>query len=351
MRSETRAAVAPEPPLDNRQAESGLIQIAKRLRVMTEMEGVERVIENPLNFKSKLGIGEDAFAALRTKKLVGEGVRILDTAGAFGVGAAIASSSTVATTFFAPTGFLAALGIGAAAVTPIGWVIAAGVASTAGYYGISRYLRSGREDRVDIIPKWINTPLDALAVDLFGFFAPLGVKAAAVVDGRMEERERLYIESYFVREWGYSEKFVQAALPKIDSNLEIFNAVDLVNNLIEFQKGNPDCNYDFMSENLVAFLKEVTRADERLDDSEVIFIQWLENMLKAGKPGVLEKFISAVGVNRTVPAMPTGGFDPATNSEATDTIVSEKDEPSSDTVAEGLSKLPVKAVQLALFWR
>ena len=319
---------------------------------MTEMEGVERVIEHPLNFKMKLGIGEDAFASLRKKKLVGEGVRILDTAGAFGVGAAVAGSSTIATTFFAPTGLLAALGIGAAAVTPIGWVIAAGLVSTAGYYGISQYLRSGREDRLHIIPKWINTPLDALATDLFGFFAPLGLKAAAVVDGRIEERERLYIESYFVREWGYSEKFIQAALPKIDSNLKSFDAVDLVNNLIEFLKGNPDCNYEAMSEELVAFLKEVTRADERLDDSEVIFIQWLENMLKAAKPGVWEKFAGRpVGVGQTAPGTPTGDSEPVANSEATDAIVSEKDEPSSDAVAEGVSKLPGKAVKLALFWR
>ena len=264
---------------------------------MTNFEGVERVIDHPKVFKSKLGIGADAFASLRKKKLVGEGVRILDTAGAFGVGAAVASSSAVAATFFTPTGLLAALGIGAAAATPIGWVIAAGVASTAGYYGISRYLRSGREDRVEVVPKWINTPLDALAVVMFDFFALLGLKAAHA-DGLVTDSERQCIENYFVSEWGYSPEFVRKALPDAECNLESLRVVELVNNMIEYQIGNPDCNYDALSKELTGFLKEVTRADGELHDQEVIFIQWLEITLARGKPGFWDEFYSSVGFGR-----------------------------------------------------
>lgn len=264
---------------------------------MTNFDGVERVIDHPKVFKSKLGIGADAFASLRKKKLVGEGVRILDTAGAFGVGAAVASSSAVAATFFAPTGLLAALGIGAAAATPIGWVIAAGVASTAGYYGISRYLRSGREDRVDVVPKWINTPLDALAVVMFDFFALLGLNAAHA-DGLVTDSERQCIENYFVSEWGYSPEFVRKALPDAECNLESLRVVELVNNMIEYQIGNPDCNYDALSRELTSFLKEVTRADGELHDQEVIFVQWLEITLARGKPGFWDELYSSVGFGR-----------------------------------------------------
>ena len=264
---------------------------------MTNFERVERVIDHPKVFKSKLGIGEDAFASLRKKKLVGEGVRILDTAGAFGVGAAVASSSAVATTFFAPTGLLAGLGIGAAAATPIGWVIAAGVASTAGYYGISRYLRSGREDRVDVVPKWINTPLDALAVVMFDFFAPLGLTAAHV-DGLVTDSERKCIKNYFMSEWGYSPEFVQNALPDAERNLENLRVVELVNNMIEYKISSPDCNYDALSKELTGFLKEVTRADGELHDQEIIFVQWLEITLARGKPGFWDGLYSSVGFGR-----------------------------------------------------
>ena len=289
------------------------------------MEGVEYVIEHPLIFKDKLGIGADAFASLRKKKLVGEGVRILDTAGAFGVGAAVASSSAVATTFFAPAGLLAALGIGATAATPIGWVIAAGVASTAGYYGISRYLRSGREDRVDVVPKWINTPLDALAVVMFDFFAPLGLKAA-YADGLVTDSERQCIENYFVSEWGYSPEFVRKALPDAECNLENIHVIELVNNMIEYQISNPDCNYDALSKELADFLKEVTRADGELHDQEVIFIQWLEITLARGKPGFWDELYSSVrfarksekktqGESESTPN-PDTGEDAATNDGA-----------------------------------
>ena len=261
---------------------------------MTEMEGVERVIENPLSFKNKLGIGEDAFASLRKKKLVEEGVRILDATGAFHGGAAVASLPIVAKTFFAPAGILATLGIGATAVTPIGWVIAAGVASTAGYYGISRYLRSGREDLIHVVPKWINTQLDLLAVGMFDFFAPLGLNVAAL-DGRISDSERRFMTEYFVREWGYSPEFVQKELPDAECNLGNLRVVELVNEMIKYQISNPDCNYEALSEELTGFLQMVTRADSELHDQEVIFIQWLEITLARGKPRFWDELYSSVG--------------------------------------------------------
>ena len=264
---------------------------------MTEMEGVERVITYPEVFKIKLGIGEDAFASLRQKKNLEQVLEVFNIAIMGGAGAAAASSSAVATTFFAPAGLLAALGVGATAATPIGWVIAAGVASAGGFFGIRRYLRSGREDRVNVGPKWINTPLDALAVALFDFFAPLGIKVAAL-DGEMKPVERLLITEYFVREWGYSERFVQLALPELEGNVDTFPIVELVDNLIEFKKQSPDCDFDALSKELTSFLKEVTRADGKLHELEVMFIQWLEITLVRGKPGFWDELHSAVGFNR-----------------------------------------------------
>ena len=264
---------------------------------MTEMEGVERVIENPLYFKNKLGIGEDASSSVTTKEFVREFVRMLDTAGAFHGGAAVASSSKIAAIFFAPKGLLAALGIGAAASTPVGWVIAAGVASTAAYYGISRYLRSGKEDGVDVVPKWINTPLDASGVVLFDFFAPLGLKVAAL-DGRISDSEWRLITEYFVDEWGYSPEFVRKALPDAERNLENLRVAELVDNMIKYQISNPDCNYDALSKELTGFLMEVTRSDGELHDLEVVFIQWLELALAKGKPGFFDGLLSAVGISQ-----------------------------------------------------
>jgi hypothetical protein len=86
---------------------------------------VERVVADPVRFKLRLRVGEDAYASLRLKKNV---FRLWDLVSWGGTKAAAASSKIVATTFFAPSGLAALLGFGTA-VTPVGWVIAAALGS------------------------------------------------------------------------------------------------------------------------------------------------------------------------------------------------------------------------------
>ena len=59
---------------------------------------------------------------------------------AAGVGVAVASSSVVAITSFPASGILAALGLGAAAATPIGWVAGAGALAGGAYLGVKKLL-------------------------------------------------------------------------------------------------------------------------------------------------------------------------------------------------------------------
>ncbi len=82
---------------------------------------VESVVTEPLKFKAKLAIGEDAYTSLKLKNAA---LEAWDTIGVATTAATVAKSSVIASTFFAPSGFLAWLGIGTA-VTPIGWVILA----------------------------------------------------------------------------------------------------------------------------------------------------------------------------------------------------------------------------------
>ena len=123
-------------------------------------QDIETIVSEPLNFKARLAIGEDAYTSLKVKNAA---VQVWDVAGVAATGAVVAKSSLVATTFFAPTGFLAALGIGAA-VTPIGWVIAAGVVTGGAWVGITRHLKKASASRLTVVPNFINTPLDVLAL-------------------------------------------------------------------------------------------------------------------------------------------------------------------------------------------
>ncbi|MCZ6488581.1 MAG: TerB family tellurite resistance protein, partial [Gammaproteobacteria bacterium] len=73
---------------------------------------IETIVSEPLNFKSKLAIGEDAYTSLKLKNAVFEAWEV---AGVATTAVVVAKSSVVATTFFAPSGLLAMIGIGTAA--------------------------------------------------------------------------------------------------------------------------------------------------------------------------------------------------------------------------------------------
>src|SRR6056297_1905682 len=92
-------------------------------------DGIEEIVSDTLRFKARLAIGEDAYTSIRITKKASEMLQGAAAAGTFVIGA---SSTLVASTFFGPTGTLAFLGIGTA-VTPVGWLIAAGIVGGGGW--------------------------------------------------------------------------------------------------------------------------------------------------------------------------------------------------------------------------
>jgi uncharacterized membrane protein YebE (DUF533 family) len=223
-------------------------------------EGIETIVSTPLNFKAKLAIGEDAYTALRVRNAA---VQVWDVAGVATTAAVVAKSSAVASTFFAPTGFLAALGIGTA-VTPVGWVIAAGVVTGGAWYGITRHLKSAAASRVTVVPNFINTPLDVLALGLFDLLVPLAMKVAEA-DGHIDESRRRLIRDYFVKEWGYDPKFVVAGTNYIESTLDELSIEQLARTLAEFSAENRDCNFKLMAREILGFLRNIVEVDGRLN--------------------------------------------------------------------------------------
>lgn len=215
----------------------------------------DRVVAEPLRFKQRLRIGRKAFRTLQAKDLLQD---TWDTVGVAWTGAAIAKSSVVATTFFAPTGFAAWLGLVTAA-TPVGWVVAAAVASGGLYYGATRMW--ARDSRfIDEIPKFITTPLDLLAVDLFRLTGLLALKVATA-DGHLDRHERAVIRDHFVEDWGYDERFVDAELKWLEGNPNDLSLEELTRRLKEFQRANPDCNGPAMQKELLDFVGELVRAN------------------------------------------------------------------------------------------
>lgn len=247
-------------------------------------QDIETIVSEPLNFKSKLAIGEDAYTSLKLKNAVFEAWEV---AGVATTAVVVAKSSAIATTFFAPTGWLAAIGIGTA-VTPVGWVIAAGVVTGGAWVGITRYLKKASANRLTVIPKFINTPLDVLALGLFDLLAPLALKLASV-EGNVDDAGRKHIHNYFVNEWGYDPKFVGEGIKYTESNLGSFSIRALSQALAKFASENPDCNFKVMSAEILGFLRNMAVTDGSIDKRVEMEISRIETIFKSGNKYSLKK--------------------------------------------------------------
>lgn len=259
-------------------------------------QDVETIISEPLNFKAKLAIGEDAYTSLKVKNAA---FQAWEVAGVATTAAVVAKSSVVASTFFAPTGFLAAIGIGTAA-TPVGWVIAAGVVTGGAWVGITRYLKRASASRVTVIPKFINTPLDVLALGLFDLLAPLALKVVAV-DNIIDAVNRKLIHDYFVNEWGYDPGFVAEGIKYTESSISEFSIKSLAQTLAEFTRENRDCNFKMMSQEILGFLSSIVAAGGKLDKDQEMEIDKIESIFNsAGKYSFKKKLWAGWGsIRRT----------------------------------------------------
>lgn len=232
---------------------------------------ISSVISDPLKFKKKLNIGEDAYKSLRVKKYL---LEALNAGGGVATGVGLAQAPIVAGTFFAPTGIAAFFGFGVA-VTPVGWAVAAGVVGAGLSVALGKYFVRKNPGKVTVIPEFINTPLDLLAVCLMDYIGSLSFKIAAV-DGDVHSKEVSRITEYFTEEWGYDSIFVSKALDEIRMNCEGISLKDIATKLADFKKKNDDCNYAAMSKEILEYLREITEADGYLDEREEAALQAVE---------------------------------------------------------------------------
>lgn len=247
---------------------------------------LEHVVEDDKRFVAKLGAGPEVYRSLSIARGAGDAVSVTSAAA---TGAAIASSGTVATTFFAGSGWLTAIGLGAAAATPIGWVVAAAVFSGGAYYGVLRAYRAYEAGLIDTIPRWINTPIDLLGaaiVDMLGGIALCVARA----DGEISAAEREHIQTYFTEEWGIDRGYVICALRMLEENLDHASLEERVSSFASFVSKNPDCNIDKLQHRLDELLRALIVSDGIIDLAEeraiAAVMRQLRQKKEAGDPGL-----------------------------------------------------------------
>lgn len=243
-----------------------------------------RVVADDLRFKARLGIGENAYTSLR---VVNRARELWDVLGAAGSGAAVAKSSLVASTFFAPSGLLGALGLGTA-VTPVGWVALAAVASGGACYGMYCLLGKGRNGLVIEIPRYLNTPLDQLGMAIFDLIAPLALRLAAV-DGRIDPAELQQLKDYLCLDWGLDEVFVEQALSEISPQACTASLEEMARQRAELLHANPDCDHATIARDLSRNLRDMLEAKGPLTAAEGMALLQVEQALRATPPGALAR--------------------------------------------------------------
>jgi len=261
---------------------------------------IEQIIQEPLKFKAKLAIGENAYTSLKAANRLEDAWNVLSIGTISGTAA---SSTVIASSFFAPSGLLGILGIGAA-VTPIGWVVAAAALGGGLGYGLKHYIRKFKAQQTTTIPKFINTPLDILALGLFELLAPLCLKVS-LIDGVMHDKEVTRIKSYFSDEWGFDAAFVTQTLSIYADNANQLDTNEIATALVDFTKKNPDCNYEEISREILIILEEIVQADgivtkeesQAIDDVRKVFNHANKNFFSRTRDT-----ISATVLNKAFPA-------------------------------------------------
>ena len=248
---------------------------------------IESPLQDSLKFKAKLEIGEKAFTILRLKTLSED---VWDSAGVGLAGAKVASTLG-ATGFFGTTGILGLLGIGTAA-TPLTVIIAAGVVSGLGWRLFRGYLRSMSEDKIIIIPKYLNTPLDILAVGIFDLLATLSLKVAKA-DGMINSPEFDKIVEHFVNQWGYDRKFVEAGIAYFYVELDNFDTEKTAQEFAVYLRENPDCNFKAISRGTTNFLEDLASVEEFGSESKKEEIQKIEEVFDT-KNSYFERFMAQI---------------------------------------------------------
>lgn len=238
----------------------------------------EIVVANDMKFKAALGIGEQAFKSMKVRE------NLTTFSEALGVGTAVAgvaNTVTIGSLMGFSSGGLLGTGLFASSTVPgLNVIVAVGVISAGAYVGLSRFLAKGKDSKIMVVPKFINTPLDLLATSIASFFIPLGLKIG-LADGKLDPVEELRLKKYLVDEWGFAAPFVAKMIEQFKTEKQLASYKEILSSFGEFIDKNEDCNPAEIKASLMSLLRQISEADGVLTEKEDIELNFIENLLKA----------------------------------------------------------------------
>ncbi|MCY4543399.1 MAG: TerB family tellurite resistance protein [Rhodobacteraceae bacterium] len=208
---------------------------------------VDAIVTDQRAFKAKLAIGENAYFSSQVISAARKSVKFISAAH---TGAKIAKTSYVAAIL---------------ATTPHGALVA-GIATGVGYLVVSKKLEK-LKGPVEVIPVFINSPIDILANQLFALLAPLVLKMVGA-DNEFHAAEMRRARQYFVDSWGYNPRYVEKGLELYKAHLSLFRTEDIAEELAIFCRTHKDCNFRKITDGILDLLQELMEADNKIHPNE-----------------------------------------------------------------------------------
>lgn len=237
-----------------------------------------KIVENELQFKVKLNIGDEAFGYLKNAKNIQHTIEVL-------MGGGMAAGATYLG-WAGSIGVLGQVGLALGLVaTPIGLIALAGGLGTAAMFGMKK-LGDGAESKAFTkIPNFINTPLDILAINIFQVLVPVAVKIA-LSDGLFDKSERDCITKSLQKDWGFSDEFISLEIAKVIENIDDFEFRVLRSYIDDVFKDSADIDVSYLKQEVIQLAWEIVNADGHIDEKELLTFECLKLALLGNKENV-----------------------------------------------------------------
>ena len=243
-----------------------------RLSLQESNDELDKIIDNDLKFKQKLKIGDSAFKYLKTAK----NLKNIGEASATGAGIAAITGAG----WYMSMGVLGKFALAAGlATTPVGWIAGAGAAGALGVLGLKKMFGKVGEKTMDNIPKFLGTPLDAVALSVSQIIFPPAIRIACV-DNDFCSAERDVIQTYFTNEWGYNNNYVNKTIDLYSQKTSAIDYrlfKDMLNKICSTTK---ELKKDKIINDLLSFLEDVIRADGKVTPEESNEFEYLKLILQ-----------------------------------------------------------------------
>jgi len=240
-------------------------------KMFTSDSDVKKIIVDPLKFKNQLKIGEDAYAFLSKANNLKSFFEISSTG--------VAAGGLAAAGWYASLGTLGQIGLTLGMVsTPVGWIAAAGAGGAALTFGAKKLFKKSKEKTMDSIPKFINTPLDVIGINIIELLLPPAIKVA-LADNEFCQIEKKTIVDYFHKKWGYDCEFIKERIDYFNANANKIDIKKFKERTKELSKSSKEIKYNVIKDEIIKITQDVIESDGAVHENEELMLDYIKNNL------------------------------------------------------------------------